>query len=137
MLPEMTDIIREYTKMLWENEINRCIKKTNIRSSHSQVHVGDNNWESRMDKEVYPYMVNSIGNNLSDFMLEHYTDGFRRSRDSFVDSMADNGNCGGDNDKLKESQGYFRLLTQESKLLVFDKTKTPSPPKHNVDACLV
>jgi long-subunit acyl-CoA synthetase (AMP-forming) len=63
----LTDIVREWTQQLLANDDNKCVKKTNIRASHSQVHVGNNNWESRLDKEVYPHLMNNIANDFSDF----------------------------------------------------------------------
>jgi hypothetical protein len=68
----MTNAIREWTGQLLSNEDNKCVKKTNIRSSHSQVHVGENKWVCRLDKEIYPHLMNNIANDFSDFFNDNY-----------------------------------------------------------------
>jgi len=39
------DALTLYTKKILDNPENRCIKKTNLRSIYSQIHIGDNKWD--------------------------------------------------------------------------------------------
>lgn len=39
---------------------NRCVKKTGPNVSHSQIHVGNNEWELAFDKDVYPILTHHI-----------------------------------------------------------------------------
>jgi hypothetical protein len=45
---------------IFKVESNRCIKKTNIKSNHSKIHVGNNEWEIVDDVIVYNKIVNDI-----------------------------------------------------------------------------
>jgi hypothetical protein len=45
---------------LFEVENNRCVKKTNIKSNHSKVHVGNNEWKIVDDVTVYNKVVSDI-----------------------------------------------------------------------------
>jgi hypothetical protein len=117
----LRDIVREYTHQLLAHESNKCVKKTNIRSSHSKVHVGNNNWESRLDKEVYPHLMNNIANDFSDFFNENYRRDVYKALDAFIDYMASDGYCSSDSDKRIEN--CYKTLVKELKLRTFDDTK--------------
>ena len=117
----LTDAMREWTNQLLSNDDNKCVKKTNIRASHSQVHVGNNNWESRLDKEVYPHLMNNIANDFSDFFSENYRRNMYTALDAFIDYMASDGYCSTDSDKVIENS--FKTLVKELKLRMFDSTK--------------
>lgn len=142
-LQSLTDAVREYTHQLLSNDENKCVKKTNIRSSHSQVHVGNNNWESRLDKEVYPNLMNNIANDFGDFIADNYKTKMRdvyKSLVAFIDYMASDGYCS--DDEHKRIENLFKTFVKELKLYVFDNSKglscrsttptstpTPEPPK--------
>jgi hypothetical protein len=117
-------IMRLYTHQLLSKNENKCVKKTNIRSAHSQVHVGNNTWESRLDKEVYPNLMNNIANDFSDFFSEKYS---RKVQDmyksvlAFIDYMASDGYCSSDTEHKVEN--LFKTFVKELKLHVFDGTK--------------
>lgn len=117
-------VMRNYVHQLLSNDNNKCVKKTNIRSSHSQVHVGNNNWESRLDKEVYPNLMNNIANDFSDFFGENYSrhvQDMYKSVQAFLDYMASNGYCSDDDEKKVEY--LFNTFVKELKLHVFDNSK--------------
>lgn len=119
---KLTDVVRQWTKQLMLNKQNNCVKKTNMRSSHSQVHVGNNTWESRLDKEVYPAMMNNIANDFSDYFNEKYRRNLYKALDSFIDYMASDGYCANDSDRAIENA--YKTLVRELKLRTFDHTKT-------------
>jgi hypothetical protein len=119
---KLTGVVREYTHRVMARPENQCVKKTNLRSSHSQVHVGNNTWECRLDKEVYPRMMNSIANDFSDYMHDHFKRrDLYKSLDAFIDYMASDGYCS--SDKTKTIENSFKTLVKELKLLTFDTTK--------------
>ena len=91
---KLTSVMREWTNSLLANDNNMCIKKTNIRSSLSQVHTGSNKWETRLDKEVYPNLLNNIANDFSDYLVEKYKRGGYNGIAEFVDYMASDGYSG-------------------------------------------
>jgi hypothetical protein len=117
----LTNVVRQWTQQLLSNDENKCVKKTNIRAAHSQVHVGNNNWESRLDKEVYPHLMNNIANDFSDFFNENYRRSVYKALDEFIDYMASDGYCSKDSDKL--IQNSYKTLVKELKLRMFDLSK--------------
>lgn len=121
---QLTNAVREWTQQLLSHDDNKCVKKTNIRASHSRVHVGNNNWESRLDKEVYPHLMNNIANDFSDYFGEKYRTSMYKSLEAFIDYMASDGYCSNDSDKRIESS--YKTLVKELKLRTFDNTKRES-----------
>jgi len=118
---KLTNIVREWTQQLLLNDDNKCVKKTNMRSSHSKVHVGNNNWESRLDKDVYPHLMNNIANDFSDFFNDNYRRNTYKAIEEFIDYMASDGYCSNDIDKAIENS--YKALVRELKLRMFDLTK--------------
>ena len=122
VLPErLTDVVREWTQQLFANDNNKCVKKTNIRASHSQVHVGNNTWESRLDKELYPHLMNNIANDFSFFFNDNYRRTMYKALDAFIDYMASDGYCSTDSDNV--IMNSYKTLVKELKLRMFDITK--------------
>lgn len=113
--------MRRWTDSLLANDDNICVKKTNIRSSHSQVHTGSNKWETRLDKEVYPNLLNNIANDFSDYLAEKYKRGGYNGIADFVDYMASDGYSASDTAKLVLDA--YKTLCKELKLRAFDRTK--------------
>ena len=54
--------LRKYIIKTFEEPSNRLIKKTNVKSNISKVH-NDGKWETRLDIEVLPRLLNHIANN--------------------------------------------------------------------------
>jgi hypothetical protein len=60
-----TSIILDYMKTLFENEANRCVRKTNMQANWSSVHVGGGVWQTQPDEYVYPRLLNDIIHSLN------------------------------------------------------------------------
>ena len=119
--------LEEYSKQIFENEENRCIKKTNIKLGHSQIHVGDNKWKLQLDKNIYPRLATDLANNMSGYVDEKREtfkkDMYIRLRD-FVDGMCDAGYINADpSDREKELQKEFKTFTEGLKLIIYGNTK--------------
>jgi len=122
------DVLLKYTEELLKKPENRCVKKTNLRSSHSSVHVGNNRWRLKPDALVYPKLVSDIAT-LVQALLEHrlnfpnipkhIIDGLA----AFNEYMCDNGYCNetpAEADNVKH--GYKRVVSG-TKSLVYEQTK--------------
>ena len=119
--------LEEYSKQIFENEENRCIKKTNIKLGHSQIHLGDNKWKLQLDKNIYPQLATDLANNMSEYVDEKREtfkqDMYIRLRD-FVYGMCDAGYINADpSDREKELQKEFKTFTEGLKLIVYGNTK--------------
>ena len=139
-IPKEKDMLADYTRQLMENPSNQCVKKTNMRSSHSSVHVGNNKWETRHDKEVYPKLVSDVASCFGDFITGKRADvKMNRSTYSrlveFMDYMSENGYCA-DEEKEKDVRACHKELIQRTKGIAFDVTTRSGSAIDSVDSGL-
>lgn len=57
-------LIENFHRLLYSNEKNRCVIKTNIKSPFCYVHVGDNEWQTKPDITIMPKMSRDLCHNL-------------------------------------------------------------------------
>jgi hypothetical protein len=120
--------IAEYSKQIFSNKENRCIKKTNIRLGHSQIHTGDNKWETQLDSVLYPKLASDMASDMSEY-LHTKRDQLRREvfekLTNFVDYMADNGYVNTEDiDRKKIIQTEYKNFMKGLKLIVYGNSKT-------------
>lgn len=118
-------IMMDYSKRILDLPVNRCIKKEDLRSGHSDVYLGDNKWEKTTDKHVYPELACSLANDMSSYINE------RRSKlkkevfekvIGFIDYMSEEGYINIDDKEVKRKiLKEFRLFVKELKMVVFNK----------------
>jgi hypothetical protein len=123
--PEM---VETFTRHLLTNPENRCIEKTNMRSIHSKVHVGDNTWQTKHDKDVLPYYACSIANNMDQTIKERLENDKRlidnhtlKTIEKYLDYMSVKGYCN-DADLEKEIRQEFYEITHRLKAAIYDTT---------------
>ena len=121
------DVLLKYTKELMKKPENRCIKKTNMRSSHSSVHVGNNNWELKPDALIYPKFVSDIAS-MSQELLEkckHHPsipDHIIQGLIAFNEYMADNGYCNDEQQVQERIKHNYRRVVAGAKSIVYEQT---------------
>ena len=120
--------LEEYSKQIFSHPENRCIKKTNIKLAHSQVHTGDNKWKLQLDKNIYPQLATDLANNMSDYVDKKREafkkDMYVRLRD-FVDSMCDAGYINTEpTNREKEIQKEYKTFMDGLKLIIYENTKS-------------
>ena len=120
-------IVMDYSKRILNLPENQCIKKDDLKSGHSKVHIGDNEWEKITDNSIYPKLACTMANNMSDYL---YTKRNKLRKEtfekimSFVDYMSDEGYINTeDKEKEKKILQEFKSFVRELKLIVFNKTK--------------
>jgi hypothetical protein len=121
-------VISEYSRQIFSNPENACIKKTNIKANHSHIHIGDNKWNLEIDKNIYPQLALDMANNMSDYLHTKRNQlklaVFENLR-NFVDCMADSGYINTtDIDREKELKHEYDIFVQALKLVVYGNTKT-------------
>lgn len=119
-------MVTEYGKEIFSIPENQCIKKNDLKSGHSEVHLGDDKWEKQLDKHIYPKLACSVANNMSDY-LNSRKDIIRKEifnkTVKFLDYMSDEGYINTD-DKEKEKQikREYKDLIKELRLVIHSKT---------------
>ena len=120
-------MVMDYSKRLFDLPQNQCIRKQDLKSGHSDVHVGENIWEKVSDKVLYPQLACNVANNMSDY-LNVKRDLLRKEAFEkiirFVDYMADEGYINTDNqEREKYILQEYKSFSRELKLIVFNKTR--------------
>lgn len=120
-------IVMDYSKRLFDRPENQCIQKKNLKMGHSDVHIGNNEWEAAMDKSIYPKLACDVANHMADY-LHAKRDKLRKETFekiiNFVDYMADEGYINTD-DKEKEKRilHEYQMFVKELKMIIYNKTK--------------
>jgi len=124
-------MLETYMRHLMANPVNKCIKKTNMQNVYSQVHVGDNKWETKHDKDLYPKLTCNVAQGFSGLMVLRNSDApmIKTERKleelkAFLDYMADEGYRNDSNpDVNHQTHLDFKELVQRIKAVIFDVFK--------------
>jgi hypothetical protein len=124
-------MLEEFLRNLLSNPENRCIQKTNMQNCFSRVHAGNDLWQVKHDKDVYPKFTCNIAEELNYLMVKRNeeTQMIKTERKlnelrAFLDYMADFGYRNDeDNEINRETHLMFKQLVQRIKGVVFDMTK--------------
>ena len=123
-------MIEDYVRKLLINPDNRCIKKTNMRDAYSRVHIGDNNWISKPDTDLYPQLTCNIAEGLSDLIYirneeqRMITELKLQELQNFLNYMTDNGYRNDEDKNINlKTKLMFKKLVKRIKGVVFDVTK--------------
>jgi uncharacterized Zn-finger protein len=120
-------VITEYTREILSLPENQCIKKGDIKSGHTEIHKGDNEWELDLDQNIYPKLASNVANNMSEYLYTKRDQLRKEAFDKlirFTDYMTDEGYANiDDEEKEKQILKEYKLLVKELKLVVFSKTR--------------
>jgi len=126
------DVLLSYTKQLLNKSENRCVKKTNLRSGHSSVHVGNNKWEVKPDVIVYPKLVSDIATMFSDFLSgqrnklsvpKHILEALMQ----FTEYIADNGYCNETTVEQERVKSNYKRIIAGTKTAVYKNSNSVLP----------
>jgi len=138
-LTEMATTIKTLSKLqvsykfiveLLKNPRNRCIRKTNMRSDHSNIHVGDNRWQLQPDAGIYKKLVSEVSLNLGEFLGKKGKQmklGPNTLKDqlAYTDLMSDEGYSADDVERI-ETKKEYKMLLRNAKSSVYNQTKMES-----------
>ena len=120
---DFSKTLSDYGAALLNRTENQCIRKTNLKSSSSAVHVGDNKWEYQTDKYIYPKLLSKIADNFGD-VKENFKVHVYSELETFIDDvMSEAIDCHSDkNDELR-LQRLYKNLFNNIKHHIFNLTK--------------
>ena len=120
---DFTKILTDYSTALLSRKENQCVRKTNLNSTSSSVHVGDNKWEFQTDKYIYPKLLTNIAYNLSD-VKENFKVRVYEELNNFIDDVASEAtDCYTKESEEKRLKRLYKNLFNNVKHLVFNLTK--------------
>jgi hypothetical protein len=125
------NMLETYMRHLMTNPINKCIKKTNMQNVYSQIHTGNNKWETKHDRDLYPKLTCNVAQGFSGLMALRNsekpmikTERKLEELKAFLDYMSDEG-YRNDSDPEINHQTHlaFKELVQRFKSVIFDVFK--------------
>ena len=115
---DYSELMDAFSRDVLKRSENQCVRKTNLRSSTSSVHVGNNIWEAQADSQVIPKVLCNLAMTLSG-SIEEYKLAARETLEMFIEDLTCYGEHGNDN---KEEIAKLKVLYK----------KTLSDMKHNL-----
>lgn len=122
-------VIQEYTREMLALPENQCIKKDDLKSAHSMIHIGNNQWITERDDTIYPNIVKTITSDMSD-TLNKYKQTLTLLQSRYqqllreTDYMADDGYINTDDIEIKkEKRKNYLQLIQFLKIAIHNQTK--------------
>jgi len=124
-------MLEEFMRTLLTNPANKCVQKTNMQNCFSKVHTGNDLWQVKHDKDVYPKFTCNVAEEFNSLMVSRNQDTrmIKTERKlnelkAFLDYMADYGYRNDeDNEINRETHLMFKQLVQRIKGVVFEMTK--------------
>jgi len=120
---DFVKVLTDYGQALLGRTENQCVRKTNLRSSSSAVHIGNDKWEYHSDKQILPKLLANIATNFGTMTQDHKIT-ILKQLDDFIVGVS----CEGedyyedkDNDALLKSQ--FKSTSNNLKHVLFNITK--------------
>lgn len=119
----------KYINCLFERKGNQCVRKTNLRATYSQIYIGNNKWETRLDQTFYPRLLESLAN-VFIIHIQEQINTQTISTEPIITFLKEIIACSLPSrmfirdDILKN----FRAIIREIKLIVFDKKQPLSAP---------
>lgn len=122
-LPNFDDVVKAFGEEVWKRKENQCVKKTNMRSSTSSVHVGNNVWESRTDKLVYPPLICNIVITLGE-VTESHNFTIQKHQLQHSEDFTCNGEHGTDNEPKEAAfvKKMFKDTIDNVKQIIYNST---------------
>jgi len=118
-------LINEFNKQLYTIPENRCVVKTNLRSGDSQVHIGNNKWETRLDSSLFPNMICNSANTLSLILqIKKLTEKYPELH-QILDYIGEEGYCNTDDIEYeKKVKNLYKNTVMSLIRIVYDITVT-------------
>ena len=120
---DFSKVLTDYSTALLSRKENQCVRKTNLRSTSSAIHVGDDKWEYQSDKEVLPKLLSNIATNFGNIKHD-YKIKIMEELDTFIiDVQAEAVDCHEDVEEEARLKELFKRTLTNFKHLLFNLTK--------------
>ena len=112
-----------FSEELMKRSENLCIRKTNLKSNTSSVHVGNNVWEVKPDQLVMPIVMSNVAQTMSETISQYNLD-VDEMMETFLEDVLCEGEHNTSNKKeIEQMRRMVKLSTSALKHIVFNKTK--------------
>ena len=120
---DFAKILTDYSTALLGRTENQCVRKTNLRSTSSAIHVGNDKWEYQPDKEVLPKLLSNIAVNFGNITQE-YKVKIMKQLDTFIEDVTcEATDCHEEEDEETRLKALYKRTVNSVKHLLFNLTK--------------
>jgi len=116
-------ILTDFSTLLLGRRENQCVRKTNLHSSSSAVHVGNDKWVYQTDKLIYPKLLSNIATNFGNVGESLKVSICKRLEGFTEDVTCEATDCHDNNQEELALKRQYRILFNNFKHLVFNLTK--------------
>ena len=120
---DFSKVLTDYSAALLSRPENQCVRKTNLRSSSSAVHVGNDKWEYESDKMVLPKLLSHIATNFGNIQHEYKLKIMKELDTFMIDVTCEAIDCHEDAKEEARLQKLFKHTLSNVKHLLFNLTK--------------
>ena len=120
---DFSQVLTDYSTALLSRPENQCIRKTNLRSTSSAIHVGDNNWEYHSDKQVLPKLLSNIAGNFNEVAEQYKSNIYKQLETFMIDVTCEAQDCHEDVEEEARMKALYKRTVLNIKHLLFNLTK--------------
>ena len=120
---DFSKVLTDYSTALLSRKENQCVRKTNLRSTSSAIHVGDDKWEYQSDKEVLPKLLSNIATNFGNIQHDYKIKIIEELDTFIIDVQAEAVDCHEDVEEEARLKELFKRTLTNFKHLLFNLTK--------------
>ena len=120
---DYSDLLTAFSEEVLKRKENQCVRKTNLRSTSNTVHVGNDVWEARTDKQVMPKLLSNLAMSFSGSM-DMYKLAIQKALDQFIEDVMCDGEHGTDDaNEIAHMQKLYKSTMNNVKHILFNVTK--------------
>ena len=120
---DYSELMDAFSKDVLRRCENQCVRKTNLRSSSSSVHVGNNVWEMQSDANVIPKMLCNLAITLSG-SIEECKVAAKATLETFIEDLTCYGEHGNEEkDEIVQLKKLYKKTMGDLKHNIFNITR--------------
>ena len=120
---DFSKVLTDYSTALLRRSENQCVRKTNLRSTSSAVHVGNDKWEYHSDNQVLPKLLSNIADNFNDVKELYKVNIYKQLETFMIDVTCEATDCHEDAEEEARLKELYKRAVSNIKHLLFNLTK--------------
>ena len=120
---DFSQVLTDYSTALLSRPENQCVRKTNLRSTSSAVHIGDDKWEYHSDKQVLPKLLSNIAGNFNEVAEQYKSNIYKQLETFMIDVTCEAEDCHEDVEEEARMKALYKRTVLNIKHLLFNLTK--------------
>ena len=115
--------LSNFSEKVLKRKENLCVRKTNLKSASSLVHIGNDLWEARTDKQIMPKLMSSLAHTFNESMDMHNIEMANALKQFIEDVECDGEHDNDDDEEIAHMQRLYKRTMNNVKHILFNITK--------------